>query len=184
MLVSVIVVVVVVFVVVVVVIFIVGIVGIRFMWPVRITCIPQAKHELAIAAYSREVLAANNVAQTIQVRVVNAQLEQVRIVTHDELAMTALGHVFKLYGVVQQHGAHESTKRLESTHLRHIVITLVVMVEGDNALAVLQRQQEVKVGADVNCLELVCVKVQLLEWKLDVCVGQLAERHIAPKWPP
>ena len=54
--------------------------------------------------------------------------------------------------------------------------------EGDDALAVLQWQQEVIACRDVNWLELVADDVQRLERKLDVCESQLAKRHVANAW--
>ena len=69
-----------------------------------LTRIPQAEDELAIAASVREVLAAN-VARTLQLRVVDAQLGRIRIVTHDELVGTALDHVFALDVVLNVYGA-------------------------------------------------------------------------------
>ena len=75
--------------------------------------IPQAEHELAVAANSREFINANrqfnaaNVSQTSQRRVVHAQHGIVRI-THDELVRTALGDSFSLDVALQVGGADES----------------------------------------------------------------------------
>ena len=58
-----------------------------------LTRIQQAEDELAIAAYAREVLAVE-VAQTLQFRVVHAQLPRKRTLTHDELVRTTVRYVF------------------------------------------------------------------------------------------
>ena len=70
-----------------------------------LTRIPQTEDELAIAAYLREVLAAN-VALTLQLGVVDAQLRRIRIVTHDELARTAWDYLFLLEVVLNVYGSN------------------------------------------------------------------------------
>ena len=45
-------------------------------------------------------------------------------------------------------------------------------------MVVLERQHEVVCNADVNWLERGVGEVQLLEWKLNVCEGQLGERRL------
>ena len=60
---------------------------------------------------------------------------------------------------------------VEAAHQREAFLHIFAVekaLEGDDALAVLQRQQEVEASSDVNRFELATGNVQLLEWKLDV----------------
>ena len=52
------------------------------------------------------------------------------------------------------------------------------MLEDDDALAVIKRQQEVVLGSDVNRLEIGAGHVKCAEWRLDGYERQLANRHI------
>ena len=139
---------------------------------ISITHIPQAEHELVITANSREVLEAANKTQTIQMRVVHAQLGRFRKCKQDELARTGLGHVFLLNVAPHDVEVYESTEPVEAAHFREALYVIAIEnpLEGDDALTVLERQQEVVVRADVNWLEVGGAgEVELLEWKLDVC---------------
>ena len=59
------------------------------------------------------------------------------------------------------------------------IFALEVSVEEDDALALVQRQQEVVVGADVDRFELGGGDVELFERQLYVCKCQLAQRRLA-----
>ena len=86
--------------------------------------------------------------------------------------MTALDHLVSLDVMSHAFAGRQSTKPVEGAHLGEamlVVISLEEALEGDDALAVLQWQQEVVVDADVNWFELGAGDVQLLEWNLDVC---------------
>ena len=83
--------------------------------------------------------------------------------------------------------AYESTELVEAAHLREALMDIFAIdepFEGDNATAVLQRQQEVVWNSDVNWFELGEVGgVQCADGKLHVCECQLAKRHrIANAW--
>ena len=70
--------------------------------------------------------------------------------------------------------------QVEATDLREALIDIVdleEMFEFDDALAVLERQQEVVRSSDLNRFEFVRVDAQCREWKLEVCECQLAKRH-------
>ena len=110
--------------------------------------------------------------------------------TNDELAWTALRHILHqvVLNQIVAHGcsAHESAKPVEAAHFREAFKALVVSlvfgqakalvkrIEGNDALAVLERQQEV-VATSLDCLELGGGEVRFCEWKLNVCECQLAK---------
>ena len=96
--------------------------------------------------------------------------------THYELARTTLGHVVAFDAALQSVGAYESTEPVEAAHMSRILVSNAL--EGDYSLALLERQHEVIVDADVNRLEAVVGDVQCLEWNLDVCKCQLAKIHL------
>ena len=80
------------------------------------------------------------------------------MVTNDERVGAGLDHVLLLDVALEGVGAYESTELIEATHLREAfvdIFALEQMIEGDEALAVLEPQHEVKVDADVYWLQLV-----------------------------
>ena len=104
-----------------------------------------------------------------------------RLVTNDELARTALHHVRLLDVVLQSVVAFALAKPIEASHYREafkviFIYALVELFEGNDALAVLKRQQEVVSGANANWFELAGGEVNLFEWKLDEY--QLAEGRL------
>ena len=145
------------------------------------TRIPQAEDELAIAAYTGEVLAAR-FAQAFQCRVEHTQRRQDRIIVYNELARTAFYHVLGLDVTLQDIGACESTKLVEAAHLCVAFVEFQATedtLESDDVLAVLQWQQEVVRNSDVNWFEFGGGEVDFVEWKLDVRELQLAETCLA-----
>ena len=120
--------------------------------------------------------------QTLQIRVVHAQQRRERIFRHDELTRAGLDHVFLLNVTTYVFHLYQPAMSVEAAHLREAfrdIFSFEKPLEGNDALAVLQWQQEVVLGSDVNWFELGGREVQLLEWKLHVCEGQLAERRLA-----
>ena len=92
--------------------------------------------------------------------------------TNEELVRRRLDNVVSLDMALHGVNGDESAIRVEAAHLREAFLDIFVLeelLEGDDALAVLQRQKVVVVvGVDVKWLELGGVEVQLLEWNLDV----------------
>ena len=106
------------------------------------------------------------------------------IVKKEELARRRLENEISVEMAIHDAGGYESAFRVEGVHLREafldIVATIEELLEGDDSLAVLQRQKEVVVvGVDVERFEFGGVVVKLLEWKLDVNECQLAKRRTA-----
>ena len=100
---------------------------------------------------------------------------------NDELARTALSNVLELNVMLQLAGGYESTELVEAAHLREAFFVVGLqeeLLEGDDALAVVERQQEVVAGADVKWLEFDgAVHLQPIEWNLHVSECQLAQQR-------
>ena len=107
-----------------------------------------------------------------------------RILVHDELVRSALSHVFLADAEIQLDvGTYDSARPIETAHFGEVTGKIaVIMLEDDDALAVIKRQQEVVVGSDVNRLELGAGHVKCVEWRLDGYECQLANRRIGLAW--